>query len=111
MSLVDSSPGHSSPISKLSTVPDTAPIANSTAETFAHRQASSSATGSSRRIPRRCITKMIAGKATPKHARMMCQPSGSAICWRAGINPAGSAAEAARDCTVWTSSGLSTPLP
>ena len=42
---------------------------------------------------------MIAGKATPKQARMMCQPSDNAICWRAGIRPAGSAAD-----VVWVGS-------
>ena len=42
------SPGHSNPISKLSTVPDTAPMANRTAETLAQRFASPSATASSR---------------------------------------------------------------
>ncbi len=73
-------PGHNKPISKLSTVPDTAPIANRTAETFAHFRASNSASGSLRRMPIRCITKIIAGNATPKHAKMMCHPSDSAIC-------------------------------
>ena len=36
-------PGHSRPISKLRTVPETAPIANKTADTLAHRLASRSA--------------------------------------------------------------------
>ena len=49
-------PGHSKPISKLRTVPDTAPIANSTAETFYHRFANRNAIGSPRTIPRLCIT-------------------------------------------------------
>ena len=51
------SPGHNRPISKLSTVPDTAPIANNTADTLDHRLASRTATGSLRTIPRRYITK------------------------------------------------------
>jgi hypothetical protein len=74
------SPGQSRPISKLSTVPDTAPMAKSTADTLAQRCASPRATGSSRTIPRRCTTKMMVGNATPKHASTMCQPSENAIC-------------------------------
>ena len=74
------SPGHNTPISKLRTVPDTAPIANSTADTFAHLCARVSALASWRRIPRRCITKIIAGNATPKQANTMCHPRDSAIC-------------------------------
>ena len=81
-------PGHNRPISKLSTVPDTAPIANNTADTFDHRFARRRAVRSSRRIPRRCITKIIVGNATPKHARMMCQPNETAICSRAGNSSA-----------------------
>ena len=86
------SPGHNRPISKLSTVPDTAPIANSTADTFDQRFARRSAVRSLRRIPRRCITKIIVGNATPKHARMMCQPSETAICSRAGKSSGGAPA-------------------
>ena len=44
--------GHSSPISNDSTVPDTAPTANSTAATFDHRLARTSESPSSRRMPR-----------------------------------------------------------
>lgn len=49
-------PGHSNPISKLSTVPETAPIANNTADTLAHRLARPNATESLRTMPRRWIT-------------------------------------------------------
>jgi hypothetical protein len=49
------SPGHSRPISKLRTVPDTAPIANNSPATFDHRLASRSAVTSSRTMPLRCI--------------------------------------------------------
>jgi hypothetical protein len=64
-------PGHNKPISKLSTVPDTAPIANNTADAFDHRFASRSAVGSLATIPRRCITRIMAGNATPKQDKMM----------------------------------------
>ena len=67
-------------------------MAKSTAETLAQRCARPSATGSSRTMPRRWTTKIIVGKATPKQARMMCQPSETAICSRAGISPAGTSA-------------------
>ena len=83
-------PGHSRPISKLSTVPETAPIANSTAETFDHRSGEPERHRRRRgRCPRRCTTKIIVGKATPKQARTMCQPSENAICSRAGSRPGG----------------------
>src|SRR3954451_19538471 len=85
------SPGQSSPISKLRTVPETAPIAKRTADTFDHRFARPRATASPR-SPRRCTTKIIVGNATPKHASTMCHPSETAICSRAGRSPAGSAA-------------------
>ena len=52
----DISPGHSSPISKLRIVPDTAPTANSTAAAFAHLWARSRATWSLWRMPRRWTT-------------------------------------------------------
>src|SRR6476659_6139027 len=99
------SPGHSRPISKLSTVPETAPIANSTAETFAHRCARPSATGSSRTIPRRCTTKIIVGNATPKQARMMCHPRLTAICSRAGMSPGGAAVSGWRALRAWVARG------
>ena len=76
--------GHSRPISKLRIVPDTAPTAKSTAATLDQRSASSSATGSRLRMPRRCTTQMTTGKATPKQARTMCDPSDTVICHRAG---------------------------
>ena len=53
---VDISPGQSNPISKLRIVPDTAPIANSTAEALPHFFASASASASSFLMPRRCST-------------------------------------------------------
>jgi hypothetical protein len=46
------SPGHSSPSSKESTVPETAPTANSTPATIDHRRASSIAVWSPCRMPR-----------------------------------------------------------
>ncbi len=45
-------PGHSRPISKLRTVPVTAPTANVTAATFDHRRASRIQSASLRRSPR-----------------------------------------------------------
>src|SRR4051812_37071956 len=104
-------PGHNRPISKLSTVPETAPIANSTADTFPHRRAKSRATVSARTMPRRCTTKIIVGKATPKHASTMCQPSDTAICWRAGNNPGGSPLEASTSSASFNPIGARTTLP
>src|SRR5829696_5296546 len=42
---------------------------------------------------------MIVGKATPKHARMMCQPSETAICCRAGSRPGGPSSDASTSAT------------
>ena len=63
-------PGHNRPISKLRTVPETAPTATNRPATLAHRRAS-----------RGCVViardnatmhqEIIAGKATPKHASTM----------------------------------------
>src|SRR4051794_30678648 len=75
--------GHSSPNSKDSTVPVTAPTANVTATTFDQRRASSSASASSLRSPRYSAMSMIAGNATPTDARMMWKPSVNAIWLRA----------------------------
>ena len=56
---------------RLGTVPDTAPTATSTAMTFDQRRASSSAAASPRLMPIQCAISVTAGKAMPKHARMM----------------------------------------
>ena len=53
---VDIIPGHSSPISKLRIVPETAPTAKRTAEALAHFFARASASASSWRMPRRWRT-------------------------------------------------------
>ena len=77
-------PGHSRPISYDSTVPDTAPTATSTAITLDQRRASSIATGSLRLMPIHSAVIVTAANATPKHARMMWNPSDDPICDRAG---------------------------
>src|SRR3954447_731269 len=59
-------PGHSRPISKLSTVPDTAPMANRTADTLPQRLARPSAAGLVAQVPGRCNQEEKVRKATPK---------------------------------------------
>ena len=93
-------PGQSRPISYDSTVPDTAPTATSTAITLDHRRASSIATGSLRLMPIHSAVIVTAANATPKHARMMWNPSDDPICDRAGT---GLTAPAARTCVIVTS--------
>ena len=46
--------------------------------------ASSVSAASPRLYPRHSVKTVISGKAMPKQAKMMCQPSDSAICIRAG---------------------------
>ena len=61
--------GNSSPSSKLMIVPDAAPTANSTANTFDQRRASARQTGSP---VRRCMpsaTSIISGRPTPSTAK------------------------------------------
>src|SRR5919106_850125 len=77
------SPGHRSPSSNESTVPVTAPTANSTAITLDHRCASLSAVSSSLRRPHQLATSVIAGKPIPMQAKTMWNPSVNAICSRA----------------------------
>ena len=90
-------PGQSRPISYDSTVPDTAPTATSTAITFDQRRASSIATGSLRLMPIHSAVMVTAANATPKHARMMWNPSDDPICDRAGT---GLMAPTARTCVI-----------
>ena len=72
------------PISKVSRVPDTAPAAKSTPIAFAHVWASSCRAPSPVLWARHSANITIAGKATPRHEKTMCQPSETAICIRAG---------------------------
>ncbi len=72
------------PISKVRRVPDTAPAANSTPMALAHVWASSCSAASPVRYPRHSANITIAGKATPRQEKTMCQPSETAICIRAG---------------------------
>jgi hypothetical protein len=103
--------GHNRPISKLSTVPETALMANSTADTFAHRRAEPRATASARTMPRPCTTKMIVANTTPIQTSTMCQPSDNAICWREGNNPGGSPLEASTSSASLNPIGQRTTLP
>ena len=65
-------------------MPDTAPTANSTARTFDQRRASAQYTASPRADAAALGQQTTsAGNPTPKQAMTMCQPSDSAICWRA----------------------------
>jgi hypothetical protein len=72
------------PISNDSSVPDTAPAANSTPIALDHVRARLRRSALPRLCARHSVNTTIAGKATPKHEKMMCQPSDSAICMRAG---------------------------
>ena len=75
--------GQSRPISNERTVPVTAPTAKVTATTFDQRRASSIASASPCFRPRYSAISMIAGKATPRLARTMWNPSVNAIWLRA----------------------------
>ena len=77
-------PGHRMPSSNDSKVPETAPAANSTPIALAHARASSWRSGSSSRWARHSVNTTITGSASPKQTKMMCQPSDTAICIRAG---------------------------
>src|SRR5262249_25677027 len=77
------SPGHSSPISNDSTVPVTAPTATSTPIACDQRRASRNAVSSRRRNPMNSASNTTDGSATPRHARLIWNPSGVAICARA----------------------------
>ena len=76
-------PGHRMPISKDSSVPDTAPAANSTPIALA-RVRQFGQVGVARLWPRHSVKTVRSGKAIPKQEKMMCQPRDSAICIRAG---------------------------
>src|SRR5262245_9143065 len=75
--------GHSSPNSKLRTVPVTAPTANVTAMYFDQRWASSSASSSSCRIARQLAISVMQAQDTPRGTRMMWLASVNAIWARA----------------------------
>src|SRR5215468_708056 len=75
--------GQSRPNSKERTVPVTAPTANSTATAFDQFRASRSASSSFRFLPLHSAISIIAGKATPRHARTMWNPSVNPIWFRA----------------------------
>ncbi len=64
-------------------MPVTAPTANRTAAAFDHCRASRSASSSPCLRPRYSAISIIAGSATPMHARMMWKPSVNAINSRA----------------------------
>ena len=59
--------GHSTPISKLNTVPVIAPIANRAIITRLHRRAIVRHNGSPVRCPHHSMSSTITGKAMPKH--------------------------------------------
>ena len=77
-------PGQRMPISNDSSVPDTAPAANSTPIALAQVWARSRSIGLPRLWARHSVNTTIVGNAIPKHENTMCQPSDSAICIRAG---------------------------
>src|SRR5688500_12504476 len=76
-------PGHSKPRSNESTVPDTAPTANSTAVPFAQRRARSRYARSPVRRHRHSASTIRSGMAIPISAKMMWKPSDIAIWVRA----------------------------
>jgi hypothetical protein len=94
------SPGHNSPSSNDSTVPDTAPTAKSTPATSDHRRASTRAWSSPRRSPRQLAISIIAVKATPKGTRTMWNPRVKPIIWRAGSNCSGAASRTENPATA-----------
>ncbi len=86
-------PGQRMPSSKLRMVPETAPTAKRTAKAWDQRRARRRATGSSWRRLHHSASRTKIGKPTPKQAMTMCQPSESAICWRAANRSTASAAK------------------
>src|SRR4051812_34599803 len=72
------------PISKESSVPETAPAAKSTPIALAQVRARSVRAWSPRLCPRHSAKTVSTGNAMPKQEKMMCHPSDSAICMRAG---------------------------
>src|SRR5690349_7903240 len=77
--------GHSSPNSNDSTVPLTAPTANSTANALHHRRAISYQTRSPVRMKRSSMNRSSHGRPMPKTANTMWKPSENAICSRAAV--------------------------
>jgi hypothetical protein len=75
--------GHSTPISKLNTVPVIAPIANRAIITRLHRRAIVRHSGSPVRCPHHSMSSTITGKAMPKHTSGMWAVNDSACICRA----------------------------
>jgi len=75
--------GHSTPISKLNTVPVIAPIANRAIITRLHRRAIVRYSGSPVRWPHHSMSSTITGKAMPKHTSGMWAVNDSACICRA----------------------------
>ncbi len=75
--------GHSSPISKLSTVPVITPTANSPTSTRDQRRASVRYTRSPVRTPSHSVNSTIAGSETPNATSGMCTVKDSACICRA----------------------------
>src|SRR5216683_3169101 len=68
-------PGQSSPSSKESAVPETAPIAKISANAFAQRRANASQTGSCRQSPMPSAASINSGMPTPSTAKTIWNPS------------------------------------
>jgi hypothetical protein len=83
------SPGHRSPISKDSSVPETAPTATSTAMAFDHRRASNRASLSPCLRPSQWAIMITAGRAIPKQAKTIWKERVSPIWLRASAIEAG----------------------
>ena len=77
-------PGHRMPISNDSRVPETAPAAKSTPMALAQVCARLCRSGLPRLWACHSVNTTMVGKATPRQEKMMCQPSETAICIRAG---------------------------
>jgi hypothetical protein len=99
------SPGHRMPISKESRVPDTAPAANSTPIAFAQVWASSVSAALPRLCPLHSANTVSTGKAIPKQEKMMCHPSDSAICMRAGYRFSAASATTSNGSTPTSAPG------
>src|SRR5205823_10170606 len=76
-------PGHRSPSSKESTVPETAPMAKRMAVPCAHRLANARDTASFPRSHRHSATAIMKGMAIPIDAKMIWKARDMAICERA----------------------------
>src|SRR5258708_18037180 len=73
-------PGQSSPSSKLSTVPETAPTAKRMPNALLQRRASSFQSGSRFRSHSPSTTRSSSGRPTPMEAKTMWKPSDTPIC-------------------------------